>query len=832
MTNGIASNRRASATTGSPEEGAGPQSTRSTGGVHIDDIAPRRTRDFGDLMRAALAVIVALVAVVCAATMRGLTSGVESDAHTAAQAIEWLADVPSSVLQQLATIVIVVMVLAQLLLSREWFQAAVSAVGMLAGYGAIWGISALISGNGGPTLVAAMSSAATAYGIGLLPDVYAGIGAFLTVAGPRRIRSTVKWAWNMLYALAAIMVVLSWHSVTGMMVALATGRMIGMLIRFAIGTRNTGVWGEQLVVALKGIGLNPVSLVRRHDPVATGNALTAVLDDDLVEGSRIYDVETRNGRRYLVSVLDGQRHTAGYLKQLWQWMRFTGVSMRRDRSTRDATQHHQAMLMGLEHAGLPVSRPYGVADTEDSSVLVLDANTQALPCNLNTLTNADATAYMRYLDVANRRGYTHRRITPDTLARLDDGTPIIAGWHNGDNASMPANVALDKVQMLALMSALIGVDRTIEAAQVAWGLDTLVELAPFVQKVAVPSDTRALPSWDRQLIDRLRKRLLALGPQEAVESMEPVALARFSPRSFIAMALLIVAVAVVFTQLKPDEVIAAVTNARPSMAAFCLLLSVVAWLGSSLSLGAFIDRDRRNVMGVFMSQVAAGFATVSMPAGVGPSFVNLQFLRRSGYRNTPATAIISAVLVVYYVVYVMMLVVIGLFTGRDMLSGMIPTNTLIIVLGVVVIVCSVAMMIPPVRRLIARRLVPIVKSYTSQLWDVLSQPRALACSAIGVLIQNVALGLAFWAALLAFGTTTNPIETMFVFMLANALGSAVPTPGGLGGVEAALTFAFVAVGVPQGVALSATLLYRVVFYWLRIPLGALAMRWLARRNLV
>lgn len=32
-----------------------------------------------------------------------------------------------------------------------------------------------------------------------------------------------------------------------------------------------------------------------------------------------------------------------------------------------------------------------------------------------------------------------------------------------------------------------------------------------------------------------------------------------------------------------------------------------------------------------------------MPAGVGPAFVNLQFLRKSGYRNTKATAIMSAV---------------------------------------------------------------------------------------------------------------------------------------------------------------------------------------------
>lgn len=116
------------------------------------------------------------------------------------------------------------------------------------------------------------------------------------------------------------------------------------------------------------------------------------------------------------------------------------------------------------------------------------------------------------------------------------------------------------------------------------------------------------------------------------------------------------------------------------------------------------------------------------------------------------------------------------------------------------------------------------EKYFTQLLNVLNQPVELAVSICGGLVQNITTGLAFWSALLAFGVHIDPVETIFVFMLAYALGSAVPTPGGLGGVEAALTFAFVAVGVPQGVALSATLLHRVVFYWLRIPLGALAMQ--------
>ena len=104
---------------------------------------------------------------------------------------------------------------------------------------------------------------------------------------------------------------------------------------------------------------------------------------------------------------------------------------------------------------------------------MLDAHTIEMPANLNTLTKADAVAYMRYLSVANRRGYTHRRITPDTLARLEDGTAVIAGWLNGDNASASANTALDKVQLLTLFAALIGVEPTIEAARETWGDATL-----------------------------------------------------------------------------------------------------------------------------------------------------------------------------------------------------------------------------------------------------------------------------------------------------------------------------------------------------------------------
>lgn len=800
---------------------------------HIDDVPPRRIHDFGDLLHAGAAVLLAVVAILSATYLRGFVTGVESDAHTAGQALNWMVDLPTSMLQQLAIVVIVVMAIAQLLLSREWLQAALSTLALFGGMAAAWGISLAVSSIDNTALISALGSANTIPGMGLLPDFYAGAGALLTVAGPRRTRSAVKWGWNILYVVAAVLILLSVNSVAGVLVSFAAGRLVGMLLRFGIGTKNQGTWGAELVQALGGIGLRITSLERRveSDPSSRG-PLKTTLDDDLIEGSRVYDAHDDRGRRFVVSALDSQVHTAGYVRQLWQWIRFTGVSMRRDRSPREATQHHMAMILGLKNAGLPTPRVYGVADTGETSILVLQGDDAMHECNLNTLSDDDAIDLMRYLSVANRRGYTHRRITPDTLARLESGTPIIAGWHNGDDASAAPNVALDQVQLLTLLAALIGPERAVAAGRHVWGDDVMVGIAPFVQKAAIPTGTRSLPGWDKHLMGDLRARLRALAPEETAQTMEPVKLSRFSPRSFIGTALLMVAVVVVFTQLKPNEVIAAVRNANPVMALACLVFECLAILGSAIELGAFIDKDKRRPIGIFMSQVAQGFAVVSMPAGVGPAFVNLQFLRKAGYRNTTATAIMTAVMAVYYGGTVIMLVLIGLFTGSDALSGMIPTNTLITVIGVVLLALAIAMMIPPVRHLVAGKLLPLARAYARQLVDVLTNPKELAFSVFGMLLLNVATGLEFWAALLAFGQMTNPFETLFIFLLANAVGSAVPTPGGLGGVEAALTFSFGAAGVPAGVALSATLLYRALFYWLRIPLGAVAMRWLDRRNMV
>ncbi|MSD90265.1 flippase-like domain-containing protein [Bifidobacterium asteroides] len=798
--------------------------------VVIRDTPPQRVHDAEDLLRALAALVLGILVTLAAVYLKGIAAGVESDMRQAGNAMDWLMDVPTAFLQQAVTVTVVLAVIVHLLVNREWIQAITAPLAMFLGFGLVMLISNLILKAGNPTLIASFSSQNTIGSPVLLPDFYAGLAAFLSAAGPRRLRSSVKWGWNALYIVAIIMVAISSNSASGVLVSLILGRIMGMVVRYLAGTQNKGAWGQVVVQAIASIGIHAASL-ERQDPSldADGQPLPA-LDDDLIEASRIYRAQDRDGRNYTVSVMDGQLHTMGYLMQLWQWIKLSGVSMRRDRSVRNSMQHHMAMLAELRDLGLTALHPYGLAESAESSILVLEDDVHLRPLEPGSLDTDRAKQLMDYLRRANERGFTHRRIRPETLAMDQSGSMVIAGWENGDSASSQANIALDRIQLLALVATMIGVDQAIEAARASWGVKTLAGLSPFCQMVAIPSQTQSLPGWDRQILADLRKQLRALAPPESVAETGQVTLSRFSLRSFVALALLVVAVAVIITQFNLPQVISAVRNANPWMAGLSFLLGSLSWVGCAITLGVFIDPAKRDFKGIFLSQVASSFTSVSMPAGVGPAFVNLQFLRRDGYDNTMATAIMSAVVAVQFATTFCLLIVIGLFTGRNTLSGMIPTNTLVIVIGTVAIIAALIMAIPYTRRLVMERLMPIVASYARHLVEILTQPRQLVVAVLGAVLQSAALGMSFWAALMAFGCRTNVFETTFVFLLANTLGSAVPTPGGLGAIEAVLFSAFRLAGVPSGVAISATLVFRVATYWLRIPLGALAMRWLSSHN--
>ena len=82
--------------------------------------------------------------------------------------------------------------------------------------------------------------------------------------------------------------------------------------------------------------------------------------------------------------------------------------------------------------------------------------------------------------------------------------------------------------------------------------------------------------------------------------------------------------------------------------------------------------------------------------------------------------------------------------------------------------------------------------------------------------------LTLLTALAAFGADTPASLVLLAYASAMLLGMIPFTPGGLGFVEAGLTGVLVLAGVPTAAAISATLLYRLMSFWLPIPAGLIA----------
>ena len=79
-----------------------------------------------------------------------------------------------------------------------------------------------------------------------------------------------------------------------------------------------------------------------------------------------------------------------------------------------------------------------------------------------------------------------------------------------------------------------------------------------------------------------------------------------------------------------------------------------------------------------------------------------------------------------------------------------------------------------------------------------------------------------WVFLWSFGSIISPIDLLVAYGLAN-ISAAIPlTPGGLGVVEGVLIATLVGFGVPHSQAILAVLAYRLINFWIPIPIGGIA----------
>lgn len=125
-------------------------------------------------------------------------------------------------------------------------------------------------------------------------------------------------------------------------------------------------------------------------------------------------------------------------------------------------------------------------------------------------------------------------------------------------------------------------------------------------------------------------------------------------------------------------------------------------------------------------------------------------------------------------------------------------------------------------RISARGIRVRLEEFYGLLDDISGTGHALGTTLVYSYVGWIFFAVPLYLAGLTVGVEIDPLLVVFV-VPASTLASFVPTPGGLGGIEAAVTGLLVVLaGIEPATAASVALLYRVASYWYVIVVGGAA----------
>jgi uncharacterized protein (TIRG00374 family) len=228
----------------------------------------------------------------------------------------------------------------------------------------------------------------------------------------------------------------------------------------------------------------------------------------------------------------------------------------------------------------------------------------------------------------------------------------------------------------------------------------------------------------------------------------------------------------------------------------------------------------------------AGIAAIRLvsAAGAGGVAVTAWALRRAGMEVGAIACRMVASYVIQYSLYLGSMLVCGLGLWLDVLPGGGSFSLLVIPAlfsaGAIILVASMAFVPQDFERRLSRlsRRSGRIGRIAARLASVPATLRAGVRTAIDVLREQplaVVGAAAYWGfdiavlglSFRAFGQSI-PIAQLIMGYFIGTLGSLLPLPGGVGGVEGGMIGAFAAFGVPGGRAVVGVLAYRAISFWL------------------
>ncbi|GAB2915570.1 lysylphosphatidylglycerol synthase domain-containing protein [Streptomyces heilongjiangensis] len=270
-------------------------------------------------------------------------------------------------------------------------------------------------------------------------------------------------------------------------------------------------------------------------------------------------------------------------------------------------------------------------------------------------------------------------------------------------------------------------------------------------------------------------------------------------------------------------------TARWPWLAAAVCATCLTWVAAAVTRqGALVERLPARRLPA--TRFAAGAANHLLPSGLGASAVNLRFMTVCGVPPARSSAALALYLLAESLARLGLLPALLLaFPGALRLGPLLPDGA---AAPLPAAVAATACLAVGLALLCVRRVRGAVSGFVRTAWgearSVHTRPlRVLALW--GGSLAFPALQAAGLAAVgLALGLRTPVLHMAVAYLAATVAVALVPTPGGLGSVDAALAVALVATGAPAATATAVVLAYRVITLWLPLLPGALTLGALVR----
>ncbi|SOD60989.1 conserved hypothetical protein [Streptomyces zhaozhouensis] len=855
--------------------------------VEVDEpILTARVHRPADLLRTLLGLL-AIGALLAVATFAiGTTEGIERDVDKGSQQAPSLLIDFAGFASAVAVLIVPMAFAIERLIRRDGLRIADGVLAAVLAHGISLSFSLWVARMAPQSMQDALIRDAPAGG-GLTEPVHgylAPVIAYATAVGMTHRPGWRLVMWSVVTLDAVAVLVAGYTTPFSVAVTVLIGWTVAYATLYAVGSPNVRATGHQLLAGLRHVGFRPVSALRADEPPETRERER---DRGANAPTRRYLVTLESGPPLDVTVRDRQQQASGFFYRAWRRLALRGITQRRSLpSLRQALEQEALLAYAAIAAGANAPKLIATSELGPDAVMLVYEHIPGR--DLDSLPDDEVsdelmeTAWRQVTALQSRR-IAHRRLDGRSLLVDRDGTVYLTSLRGGEIAAGDLLLRMDVAQLLTTFGLRVGAERAVAAAVTVLGPDAVADSLPLLQPIALSRATRstlrqlarersqrerqavldatrayreargslpenadrktvkAAKQAEKQVMDEalenareadllslIRQQVLLIRPQAPIE---PARIERIRPRTLVSLIAAVFAGYFLTSQLINPEFQRVWDDANWGWVIVAAGFSALTYFAAAISLLGFVP-EKVNYPRTVLAQVAGSFVKLVAPAAIGGAALNARFLQRQGLRPGHAVASVGASQLFGLSSHVLLLLTFGYLTGTEHTPNLPQDRTVIAGLLTVAVAALIVTAVPTLRKAILERVRTLFAGVVPRMLDVVQRPKKLLAGIGGMLLMTLAFVMCLDASLRAFGWELSYPTIAVVFLAGNALGSAAPTPGGIGAIELTLSAGLSAFGVPPQVALGAVLLFRLMTFWLPVLPGWLAFTQLTRKEAI